>query len=163
MLIPLACLYNDGAPWRVSLFGSPERPWKFAASESAQGETGWLATARVVIQPGEVVTERIFLVIHAGNADVAWQTFHKLAHEDPLRPMAWLQDVKEHYFDYLSPGGRGSKRGTGYELDAALFREFLVGLATQHGYYPVWGDYIDPDRKTWLAMPSDEKGRVKCR
>jgi hypothetical protein len=161
LLIPLACRLNGAVPWRVSMFGSPERPWKLASTESAQGETGWLASTRVTLQPGQEVRERLFLFIHTGGADVAWEAFHRLAHVDPLRPISWLEDVKVHYYDFLSPDGPDGKRGNGYDRDAAHFREFSVGLATQHGYYPVWGDYIYPDRKTWRAMPSDAKGSVE--
>ena len=33
-----------------------------------------------------------------------------------------------------------------------------MGLATQHGYYPAIGDFIQPDRKTWPAMRGDKQG-----
>jgi hypothetical protein len=161
LLIPLACRLNSAVPWRVSMFGSPERPWRLASLQSAQGETGWTASTRVTLEPGQEWTEKFFLFIHSGDADVAWQAFHRLAHADPLPPIAWLDDVKVHYYDYLSPAGPEGRRGNGYERDAALFRQFSIGLATQHGYYPVWGDYIHPDRKTWRAMPSDARGPVE--
>ncbi len=161
LLIPLACRHNPAVPWKVSLFGTPERPWKLASVDTSQGETGWTASTRITLQPGESITEKFYLLIHSGGPEVAWQAFHQLAHPDPLTPIAWLDDVKVHYYDYLSPGGAGGKRGLGYEEDAAHFRECQVGLATQHGYYPVWGDFIHPDRKTWLAMPSDAQGPVE--
>ena len=31
------------------------------------------------------------------------------------------------------------RRGNGYEADPPFFRQFRVGLATQHGWYTWWG------------------------
>jgi hypothetical protein len=31
-------------------------------------------------------------------------------------------------------------------------------MATQHGWYPALGDYIQPDRKSWLSMRGDKQG-----
>jgi hypothetical protein len=31
-------------------------------------------------------------------------------------------------------------------------------MATQHGYYPSYGDYVHPDRRHWQAMVSDPAG-----
>jgi hypothetical protein len=71
----------------------------------------------------------------------------------------WTRSFKVHYFDFLSAArGRDGKRGDGYDADLPHFRDFRVGLATQHGYYPHLGDYIQPDRKSWLAMRGDKQG-----
>jgi hypothetical protein len=67
--------------------------------------------------------------------------------------------MRVHYYDFLSSAdGENGKRGKGYDSDLAHFKEFHVGMATQHGYYTAIGDYIHPDRKTWLAMRGDKNG-----
>jgi len=70
-----------------------------------------------------------------------------------------LRTVHIPNYDFLSSAqGETGQRGGGYEADLPHFRAFRVGLATQHGYYPTLGDYIHPDRKTWLAMRGDQHG-----
>jgi hypothetical protein len=71
LLIPLASRSNDAVPWRVSMFGSPERPWRLASDETAHGESGWLASTRLTLAPGAETCERFFLFLHNGQADVA--------------------------------------------------------------------------------------------
>ena len=71
----------------------------------------------------------------------------------------WVREFKVHYFDFLSSAdGEKGRRGGGYDADLPHFREFRVGMATQHGCYPAIGDYIHPDRKTWQAMRGDKHG-----
>jgi hypothetical protein len=108
------------------------------------------------------VTERCWLLLHQGDAGQLWRTFHRFAHREDHPPVGWTRDFKVHYYDFLSSaeGGNG-RRGGGYEADVPHFREFRVGMATQHGYYPWLGDYIHPDRKTWQAMRGDKQGRAE--
>lgn len=172
LLIPLADIWNPGTPWRMALFASPERPWAMSTFGSPLGDSGWSVTTRVTLAPGAEVAEKCWLLLHDGGPEPAWKAFHALAHHDPLTAPGWLHDAKVHYFDFLSPGGTAGQRGGGYDEDAAHFREFRVGMATQHGYYPFFGDYIHPDRKQWRAMPADAQGpaemslermRARCR
>ena len=76
-----------------------------------------------------------------------------------IPPVDWTREFKVHYYDFLSSAqGKDGRRGDGYEADLPFFREFRVGMATQHGYYPHLGDYIHPDRKSWQAMRGDKQG-----
>ena len=108
------------------------------------------------------MTERCWLLLHEGDASVAWKAFHRFAHHEDHPPIAWTREFKVHYYDFLSSAdGEKGKRGGGYEADVPHFREFRVGMATQHGYYPWLGDYIHPDRKTWQAMRGDKQGAAE--
>ena len=50
--------------------------------------------------------------------------------------------------------------GAGGMMDLQYFGQFHVGMATQHGYYLSYGDFVHPDRKEWQAMPTDAAGPV---
>lgn len=79
-----------------------------------------------------------------------------------MKPIDWIRDFKVHYYDFLSAvDGRDGRRGGGFDAAVPLFREFHVGMATQHGYYPCMGDHIHPDRKSWLAMTGGKGGPVE--
>ena len=58
---------------------------------------------------------------------------------------------------------RWRRAGAAMVMRSAIphFREFHVGLATQHGYYPCMGDYIHPARPAWLAMQKDRNGAAQ--
>lgn len=160
LFIPLLTLLEQGNPLCVSLFASPERPWRVAHHGEHRGESYWSLRTRLKIPAGGSVTESAFLLLHEGGPAVAWNAFHEFAHADPHPPIDWLSSVKVHYYDFLSAKSPDGPRGGGYLSDAEHFREFQVGLATQHGYYPFWGDYIHPDRSEWMAMPGDVRGAV---
>ena len=96
--------------------------------------------------------------MHRGDASEAWTAFHRFGHHEDFPPVAWLQESRVHYYDFLSAADPNGRRGDGYDADLARFGEFHVGLATQHGYYPAIGDYLHPDRKEWQAMVSDPHG-----
>ncbi len=160
LLIPLVDLHHPGVDARLALFGSPERAWRIATEGIARGEGGWTARSRATLGPGEELTERFFLAVHPHDARAAWRLFHQYAHRDPLPRIGWLDEVRVHYYDFLGPATPETKRGGGFEADARHFREFGVGMATQHGYYPFFGDYLHPDRKQWTAMAADHHGGV---
>ncbi len=157
LLIPLADVYHPEIPWRIALFASPLRPWRVAATGEPRGEGGWTLTTQVAVPAGAEVREKCYLFVHQGDARVAWRAFHEFAFPDREPRPGWLEDVDVHYYDFLGPGDDG-RRGTGYDLDVRHFREFHVGLATQHGYYPTLGDYLKPGRDRWMAMASDRHG-----
>ncbi len=157
LLIPLAGIYHPQIPWRVALFASPLRPWRVAAVGDARGEGGWTFTTKITVPAGAVVKEKCYLLVHEGGPERAWRAFHEFAFPDREPRPGWLEQTVVHYYDFLGPGDEG-RRGTGYELDAARFREFHVGLATQHGYYPFWGDYFKAGRDRWKAMAGDYAG-----
>ena len=161
LFIPLITLVEEGNPLCASLFATPEHPWRIAHHGEHRGESYWSLTARVKIAAGETLREQAFLQLHEGGPAEAWRTFHQLAHREPHAPIEWLQSVRVHYYDFLSGTAPDGPRGGGYRADAERFREFGVGLATQHGYYPYWGDYLHPDRKEWLAMPGDVRGPAR--
>ena len=158
LLVPVIDLYQPGQPWRVSLFTPSGLPQRFAAQAGPSAAPGWSVSRDQTIPPGGRVEERCFLLIHQGQADVAWQAFHRFAHGEDFPAVGWLHEMRVHYYDFLSAADPHGRRGDGYEADARHFRRFRVGMATQHGYYPLFGDYLDPNRKTWPAMPTDKHG-----
>lgn len=157
LLIPLADIYHPEIPWHIALFASPEHPWRVDATSEPRGEGGWTFTTKLTIPAGGEVREKCHMFVHEGDAQVAWRAFHRFAFPDREPRPAWLEETVVHYYDFLGPGDDG-RRGIGYDLDAAHFREFHVGMATQHGYYPVLGDYLKPGRDRWTAMASDRQG-----
>jgi len=158
LLIPLVDIWNPEAAFRLALFTSPHRPWALSTWGSPLGDGGWSVSTQVALAPGMELAEKCWLQVHDGGPETAWKAFHELAHRDPLAAPGWLDEAKVHYYDYLSPAGGSGRRGGGYDEDAPYFREFRVGMATQHGYYRYFGDYIHPDRKVWQAMPLDAHG-----
>ncbi len=156
LLIPLIDLANPQVDCRIALFCSPLRGWRI-------GNDGgrWSFRTRVTFAPGEKINEKCWIYVHRGGAPEAWRAFHTFAHQDEFKRIPWVDEAVLHYYDYLSPGLQGAKRGPGFYEDAREFRAFDVGLATEHGYFPYYGDYIRPDRKTWLGMKSDSAGAVE--
>ena len=157
LLAPAVDVFHPAKPWRVALFTASDEPARFSWSGGL-----WRAGRQVAIAPGAQIVQRCWLMIHRGDASVAWKAFHRLAHREEFKVPDWMRQFKVHYYDFLSSAqGKAGRRGGGYESDLAHFREFHVGLATQHGYYPTLGDYIHPDRKTWQAMRGDKAGAAE--
>lgn len=161
LLIPLITQMNPDAPASVSLFASPESPWAAIREGNEQGESYWRLQTRVHLVPGESRTIEVFLAIHETGPKAGWELFHRFAVQAGAAPVPWLTEAGVHYFDFLSPAVPGGPRGGGYVADAEYFADFGVGLATQHGYYPHWGDYIHPDRPVWRGMPADVHGGME--
>ena len=136
------------------------QPRRFATIQENGRSRGWSVQTVVTLAPGQEFTDRCFLLIHRGDATNAWSIFHRFAHHEDWPPVDWLAGVRVHYFDFLSAANPADRRGDGYGAAIPHFREFHVGLATQHGYYPCMGDYIHPDRPAWLAMQKDPNGPV---
>jgi hypothetical protein len=159
LLAPVVDISHPQAAIRVGVFTSSTEPRRFSTLGSGERKDGWHIGRCVTIPPGQSVTERCWLLLHEGDASVAWKAFHRFGHHEDHPPIAWTREFKVHYYDFLSAAdGINKPRGGGYDADLARFREFRVGLATQHGYYPYLGDYIHPDRKTWQAMLGDKQG-----
>ncbi len=160
LLAPVLDIYHPGSPWRIAMFTPSDQAVRFTALGGNDLRSGWhVGHYVVVVPPGRSAERSCFLYLHRGLADIAWREFHRLAHHEDQAPVSWLTEIKVHYYDFLSSAqGRNGHRGDGYEADLAHFREFRVGLATQHGYYPAIGDYLRPDRRTWLAMRTDKQG-----
>ena len=159
LLAPVVDVSAPGCAWHVAFFTPSDQPMKFLSTLSPEGNRTWQIGRVVEIAAGESVRQRCWLLIHRGDAATAWQAFHRFAHREEHRPIDWVHEFKVHYFDFLSSAdGEEGKRGDGYEAAVPHFREFRVGLATQHGYYPALGDYLHPDRKTWRAMRGDKQG-----
>lgn len=154
LLAPVVDVFVSQRPWRIALFTPSDQPMRFSSRGGA-----WHAGREVMVAAGGTVTQRCWLMIHSGDASVAWKAFHRFAHREEYAVPDWVREMKVHYYDFLSSAnGMQGRRGDGYEADIPHFREFRVGLATQHGYYPWLGDYIHPDRKTWQAMLGDKQG-----
>ncbi len=158
----LAPVVEIGLPpqaWHVALFTPSDQPRKFSSMIAAGGRRLWETGRMLTVPAGEEVHQRCWLMVHRGDASVAWRAFHRFAHEEDQPRIDWVHGFKVHYYDFLSSAaGKNGHRGDGYEAALPLFRELHVGLATQHGYYPSLGDYIHPDRKTWSAMRGDPQG-----
>jgi len=160
LLAPVVDLYQDNKPQRMALFTSSLEPMEFKTVQDDKHNRGWQCSRCVEIKPGEKLTCRCFLLFHTGDASVAWKAFHNLAHHEDFEPVEWLSKIRVHYYDFLSSAKPDTRRGGGYESDLEFFKQFQVGMATQHGYYPALGDYLHPDRKTWQAMRTDKHGAV---
>ncbi|MBN2295117.1 MAG: hypothetical protein JXM70_21995 [Pirellulales bacterium] len=159
LLAPVVDIFHVESAWRVALFTPSEQPMRFATTTAEDRHPVWRVGRHVTVPAGKTVEQRCWLYVHQGDASVAWKAFQRFAHHEPFEPVEWLQKFKVHYYDFLSSAyGKNGRRGDGYEADLQHFRAFHVGLATQHGYYPVLGDYLHPDRKTWKAMSGDKQG-----
>jgi hypothetical protein len=159
LLAPVVDTYYPGKSRRMALFTESGLPCEFISSQDAQQNPVWSAQRRIVLNPGESKTIKCFLLLHQGDSMAAWEAFHLFGHRDKLQVPAWLREVKVHYYDFLSSAyGENGLRGDGYEADLPFFKDYHVGLATQHGYYPSIGDFIQPSRTTWLAMKGDRSG-----
>ena len=157
LLAPVVDINHPQALWRVALFTPSDQPMRF----SGNGGT-WRAGREIVVPVGGRITQRCWLMVHTGDASVAWRAFHRFGHRDEFAVPDWVREMKVHYYDFLSSSqGERGRRGDGYESDLPHFREFRVGLATQHGYYPAIGDYLHPDRLTWQAMRGDKQGAAQ--
>jgi len=162
LLAPAVDLFHPETLLRIGLFTSSLEPMRFSTGGSNDGEACWQIGRCVTIPARGVFTEHCWLLLHEGDASVLWDAFHQFAHREDHPPIEWAREFKVHYYDFLSSaGGEDGCRGEGYDEDLPHFREFRVGLATQHGYYPFTGDYIHPDRKTWMAMSGDKQGPVE--
>ncbi|MFH5834110.1 hypothetical protein [Halalkalibaculum sp. DA384] len=162
ILAPVVVSHYPDTTWNVAIFTSAEEAFEFKTTKDKQHTIGWIAGKQLQLAPGEEVSFRCYLYIYQGDAGEAWTAFHKLAYPKNLQTPDWLYEAKVHYYDFLSSAiGENGKRGNGYEADLAYFKDFHVGMATQHGYYPYLGDYIQPDRKQWLAMKGDSQGAVE--
>ena len=154
LLAPVLDVFEPQRPWRVALFTPSDQPMRFSHRSGV-----WRVGRQITVAAGGAFKQRCWLMIHRGDASVAWKAFHRFAHREDHPPIGWTREFKVHYYDFLSSAdGKNGRRGDGYERDLPNFREFRVGMATQHGYYPSLGDYIHPDRKTWQAMRGDKQG-----
>lgn len=159
LLAPVVDISHPQADVRVGLFTSSLAPRRFSTFGPAERKTGWHVGRCVTIPPEQTATERCWLLLHEGDASVAWNAFHRFAHREEYAVPDWARQFKVHYYDFLSSAhGEKGHRGDGYESDLPYFRGFRVGLATQHGYYPSIGDFIHPDRRSWQAMRGDKQG-----
>ncbi|TWT84452.1 hypothetical protein CA13_59300 [Planctomycetes bacterium CA13] len=159
MLVPVVDISSASQPWRIGLFTKSDEPMRFRSEVTPEGKRVWHIGRVITIPAGETIEEACWMMVHRGDASVAWKAFHEFAHDDPYPRIDWTHEFKVHYYDFLSSAaGKDGVRGDGYDADVKRFREFHVGMGTQHGFYPYLGDFIHPDRKTWYAMQGDEKG-----
>ncbi|MEN6335841.1 MAG: hypothetical protein ABFE01_16430, partial [Phycisphaerales bacterium] len=159
LLAPVVDVFADGGPCHIALFSSSMEPVLFQALQGPASKA-WRVARRVKLEPGETHVFTAFLLLHRGDATDAWKAFHQFGHKEDFPLLAWPREVRVHYFDFLSAATADGPRGGGYDLDLKRFGEFHVGMATQHGYYLSYGDFIHPDRKEWKAMPTDAAGPV---
>jgi hypothetical protein len=159
LLAPVVDIFADGGPCHIALFTSSMEPVLFQALQGLSSKA-WRIGRRVRIEPGQSHVFKAYLLLHRRDATEAWKAFHRFGHKEDFPAIAWPHDVRVHYFDFLSGVTPDGPRGGGYDLDMQHFGEFHVGMATQHGYYLSYGDFIHPDRKEWKAMPTDAAGPV---
>ena len=159
LLAPVVDIFADSGPCHVALFSNSTEPAFFEALQGKASRT-WRIGYRARLDAGKTQTLRAFLLIHSGDATTAWSAFRRFGHQEEFPALKWPRDVRVHYFDFLSATVPDGKRGGGYDLDLQHFGEFHVGMATQHGYYLSYGDFVHPDRKEWPAMPRDAAGPV---
>ncbi len=162
LLAPVIDILNNASSWKVALFTPSDQPYRFATIRDKENKTGWKAGRTIELAANQEVNLSCYLLCHKGTPDKAWEAFHYLAHDDEFGLVDWLSQVKVHYYDFLSSAhGKNGLRGGGYEADIPHFKDFHVGLATQHGYYPYIGDFMNPNRKEWLAMQGDARGAAR--
>jgi len=161
LLIPLVDIYHPGVAHRVSLMTGPEQARRLATGANAHGQRSWTAQAVFTLAPKQKLEDRCFLLIHGGDTTDSWDVFHRVVHRDEWPAIDWLAEAKVHYFDFLSAADPAGPRVDGYEAAVPHFREFRVGLGTQHAYYVGYGDYIHPNRNRWLSMPKAKQGPVE--
>jgi hypothetical protein len=162
LLAPVVDSYYPEKQWRVSLFTDAEFPCEFNYKLDGRNNPLWTAGRQIVLNPSEEKTLKCFLLIHQGDSAVSWNVFQQFGYKDSSHVPHWLRKVKVHYYDFLSSAnGEKGHRGDGYESDMQYFKEYHVGMATQHGYYPSIGDFIQPTRQKWLAMQGDKQGAVE--
>jgi len=159
LLAPVVDIFADTRACHVALFASSTEPVYFEARQGASSPA-WRMGRRIWLDPGQSRVMAAFLLVHFGDAIEAWKAFHEFAHREDFPAIPWARDVRVHYYDFLSAAEPKGRRGGGYDLDLQHFSEFHVGMATQHGYYLSYGDFVHPDRKEWLAMPGDPAGPV---
>ncbi len=159
LLAPVVDIFADAGSCHVALFGSSVEPVLFQALQGPSSRA-WRIGRRVRLEPGQSQVFKAYLLLHHGDATEAWKAFHRFGHREDFPALAWPRDVRVHYFDFLSSAEADGPRGGGYDLDLKHFGEFHVGMATQHGYYLSYGDFIHPDRREWKAMPNDAAGPV---
>jgi len=160
LLIPLIEWFAPGCGKRFALFASPERAWRFSLKREGDNAWQWSLQTLFPMQPGESRSELCWLFENPASSREAWRAFHRFAQAPAVMVPDWLRRVRLHYYDFLSAADNG-RRGSGFDRSACHFREFVVGLATQHGYYPFWGDYISPGRTHWHAMRNDTGGAAE--
>ena len=161
LLAPVVDIHHLQQQWHIALFTPSDQAMRFSTNRSSEMEDIWEAGHHITIPAGGFFTQKCWLLVHTGDASVAWRAFHSVAHREEYKVPDWVHEMKVHYYDFLSSAsGENGKRGNGYENDLRYFKDFHVGLATQHGYYPALADYIHPDRKTWFAMRGDKQGAV---
>jgi hypothetical protein len=154
LLAPVVNLQHPDSSWRVALFTPSDEPQAFQIDAAS----GCRLTRRLELAPGEARTLTCWMMVHRGDAATAWKAFHQIAHHDPHSTPEWVRAVQVHYYDFLSAEHENGRRGGGYDADVPYFRDFHVGMATQHGYYPTIGDYVHPERTAWPAMQGDAEG-----
>lgn len=159
LLAPVVDVFADGGPCHIAMFTSSSEPALFQALQGPASKA-WRVARRVRLEPGGSHVFTAYLLLHHGDTTDAWKAFRLFGHKEDFPLLAWPRDVRVHYFDFLSAATADGPRGGGYDLDLTHFREFHVGMATQHGYYLSYGDFIHPDRKEWKAMPTDAAGPV---
>ncbi|HNS19940.1 MAG TPA: hypothetical protein PKH24_05545 [Sedimentisphaerales bacterium] len=159
LLAPVVDISAEAEPCHVTLFTSSTEPALFQALQGPSSRA-WRIGRRVRLEPGQTQVVTAYILLHSGDASAAWKVFHRFGHREDFPALAWPRKVRVHYFDFLSSAEADSPRGGGYDLDLKHFGEFRVGMATQHGYYLSYGDFIHPDRKEWKAMPNDPAGPV---
>ncbi len=157
LIVPVVDIFHAQQPWRVGLFANSLEPTYFQAMP-ADGEGVWRMGHCVRLEPGQRRVVRGYLHVHRGDAAETWAAFQQFGHHEDFPLVPWLQEIRVHYYDFLSAAEAKGRRGNGYESDLPWFGRFHVGLATQHGYYPAMGDYLHPDRKQWPAMTTDRAG-----
>lgn len=162
LLAPVVDILHSSRPWRVALFMPSDQPARFRSTGDYGGGRVWEMGRTLTVPPGGTATLRGWLHLHTGDAAEAWRAFHRFGHHEDHPAVEWTRNFRVHYYDFLSSAeGKNGRRGNGYEADLKHFREFNVGLATQHGYYPCMGDHLHPDRKEWLAMKGSPQGPAK--
>jgi len=133
LLAPVVDILAEAGPCRVALFGSSTEPVFFEARQGPSSRA-WRMGRRVRLEPGRCQAVKMFLLLHPGEAPQAWKAFHRFGHREDFPAVPWLRQVRAHYLIFSPPRRPGPSRD-GYDLDLKQFKEFHVGLATQHGYY----------------------------
>ena len=77
LLAPVVDVFDPQRPWRIALFTPSDQPMRFSHSGGLGARAG-----RSSMAAGGTLEQRCWLMIHQGDAAVAWRAFHRFGHRE---------------------------------------------------------------------------------
>jgi hypothetical protein len=92
LLAPVVDVFGSQRPWRLALFTPSDQPMRFRHSGGA-----WRVGRQVRVAAGGTFTQRCWLMVHQGDAAVAWRAFHRFAHREDFPVPEWAHQFRVHF------------------------------------------------------------------